>query len=96
MESLTLRIRGKDFFIMGKETYQQIKMVGLLFMVPVVVGVWPIAGFFLGDFLSKSLGWPGFMALIFAGLGLMAGILELLMIFKALPKEQTKEDGKVS
>ncbi len=81
---------------MAEKVYQQIKMVGLLFMVPVVVGVWPIAGYFLGDFLGKKFGWPDFMALIFAGLGFISGIMELTMIFKALPKDKKTDNGKVS
>lgn len=80
---------------MAEKVYQQIKMVGLLFMVPVVIGVWPVAGYFIGDFLGRRFGWPEWLALLFAGLGFMAGILELMMIFKALPKDQ-KNNGKVS
>ena len=76
---------------MAENIYRQIKTVGLLFMMPVVVGVWPVAGYFFGEFLHQHFGWPGFSGLMFSALGLMAGALELMMIFKALPKDKTKE-----
>ena len=87
----------EDFFIaMAEEIYRQIRTVGLLFMVPVVVGAWPIAGFFLGDFLQQRFAWPAYSNLMFAALGLMAGVLEISMIFKVLPKDKKPDNGKIS
>jgi hypothetical protein len=80
----------------NKEIYQQIRMVGVLFMTPIVVGVWPVAGFFLGDFLRRHYHWPDYAALLFAGLGFLAGILELIALFKILPKDKKKDGTTLS
>ncbi len=76
---------------MADDMYRQIRMVGLLFMVPVIVGMWPIAGFFMGDYLRQRLGWSEYSPLIFAGLGFLAGILEMVAIWRALPKDSRRK-----
>ena len=81
---------------MAEDIYRQIRMAGLLFLVPVIVGVWPVAGFFLGDFLRHRFNGPEYMSLIFAFLGFLAGIVELVAIFKALPKDKKANNGPVS
>jgi len=65
-------------------------------MTPIVVGVWPIAGFFLGDFLFRHFNWPQYSPLLFAFLGLLAGILEIVALLRILPKDKKKNGRALS
>ena len=77
---------------MADEIYRQVKTVGLLFMLPIILGVWPLAGYFAGHYLAQRFGWPEYVSLVCAVVGFLAGILEMMRILKAMPKDKKSKD----
>ncbi|MDD2752699.1 MAG: AtpZ/AtpI family protein [Candidatus Omnitrophica bacterium] len=74
-----------------KNFYQWVRVYGLLSYIPLILAAGPLGGFFLGDYLEKRFGWPGFISLIFAGLGFLSAALETIRIIRLVAKIEKRE-----
>lgn len=68
------------------EFYRLTKVWGLVSFVPVVLAAGPLAGYFLGDYLEKKIGFAPYLSLIFLGLGFVTSIKEIIKILKLIDK----------
>jgi F0F1-type ATP synthase assembly protein I len=70
--------------------YEQIKQLGVLTTIPVILLVGPAIGFFLGSWIDrKSHVYPWF-TIIFVSLGFIASGRELFRLLKQIQKEDRK------
>ncbi|MCM8797007.1 MAG: AtpZ/AtpI family protein [Candidatus Omnitrophica bacterium] len=74
-----------------KALYRQIKILGMIFFIPVLLAACPIGGFFLGDYLKRRFDFPAYIILVCLTLGFFAGILETIRIVKLVTTIDNKE-----
>ena len=72
---------------MATKIYKQIKIIGLISFIPLLLVAGPLAGYFTGDYLEKKLHWPASTLLIAILLGFIASIAEIVRIVKFCLKE---------
>lgn len=70
--------------------YKWTKMWGLLSFVPVVLAAGPLAGYFLGDYLEKKIGYAPYLSLICMALGFFTSVREIIKILKLVQKADEK------
>ena len=75
------------------EFYRLTKIWGLLSFVPVVLAAGPLAGYFLGEFLEKKIGFAPYLSLVFMGLGFYTGVREIIKILKIINKDDRDSRG---
>ncbi len=69
-----------------KEVYQRIKVYGFLSYIPVILAVGPLSGWALGDYLSRKLGLADYVPLVFAGLGLITAVMEIVRVIRLVSR----------
>ena len=67
---------------MARKIYKQIKIVGLISFIPLMLLVWPLAGYFAGDFVVKEFKWPSWVILLSIVSGFLASLVEIIRIVK--------------
>ena len=72
--------------------YKWTKIWGLLSFVPVVLAAGPLAGYFLGDYLEKKIGYAPYLSLIFMAFGFFTSIREIIKILKLVQKTDAKSN----
>lgn len=72
--------------------YKWTKIWGLLSFVPVVLAAGPLAGYFLGDYLEKKIGYAPYLSLICLALGFFTSIREIIKILKLVQKTDAKSN----
>lgn len=75
------------------EFYKLTKVWGLLSFVPVVLAAGPLAGYFLGEFLEKKIGFAPYLSLVFMGLGFYTSVREIIKILKIIHKDDRNPRG---
>jgi uncharacterized protein YneF (UPF0154 family) len=75
---------------LDQEAYKRIKILGAVVFIPFAVGVGPIAGFFLGLYLTKKFSLGAYVILICITLGFLSGMFETIRIIKFMLKEGAK------
>jgi F0F1-type ATP synthase assembly protein I len=70
--------------------YKWTKIWGLLSFVPVVLAAGPLAGYFMGDYLEKKIGYAPYLSLICLALGFFTSIREIIKILKLVQKTDEK------
>ncbi|HOX09579.1 MAG TPA: AtpZ/AtpI family protein [Candidatus Omnitrophota bacterium] len=75
------------------EFYKLTKVWGLLSFVPVVLAAGPLAGYFLGEFLEKKIGFAPYLSLVFMGLGFYTSVREIIKILKIIHKDDRNQRG---
>jgi F0F1-type ATP synthase assembly protein I len=73
------------------EFYRLTKIWGLISFVPVVLAAGPLAGYFLGDYLEKEIGFAPYLSLVCLGLGFVTSIREIIKILKLVDKTDNKK-----
>ena len=68
------------------EFYRLTKIWGLISFVPAVLAAGPLAGYFLGDYLEKKIGFAPYLSLVFLGLGFVTSVQEIIKILKLIEK----------
>lgn len=58
------------------------RQLGFLALIPFMLGVAPMVGWFMGDWLDRRLGTGPVLMLIFLGLGFVAGIRETITLVR--------------
>lgn len=66
------------------EFYRLTKIWGLISFVPVVLAAGPLAGYFLGDYLEKKIGFAPYLSLVLMGFGFFTSIREIIKILKII------------
>ena len=70
--------------------YEQIKQLGVLTTIPVILLVGPVVGFFLGSWIDRKAQLYPWFTIIFVSLGFIASGREVFNLLKQIQKE----DGK--
>lgn len=58
------------------------KQVGTAMMIPFLLGVPPIVGWFIGDWIDSKLGTNPYAMIILLVIGMVAGFLEVFRVIK--------------
>jgi len=72
------------------EFYKLTKVWGLISFIPVILAAGPLAGYFLGDYLEKKIGFAPYLSLLCMALGLVASAKEIIKILKLIHNTDTK------
>ena len=70
--------------------YKWTKIWGLLSFIPVVLAAGPLAGYFLGDYLEKKIGYAPYLSLIFMAFGFFTSVREIIKILKMVQQTDAK------
>lgn len=76
-----------------KDLYKIIKIGGMIIFIPLMLLLGPLAGFFLGDFLSQKFGWSRNLVLVFMILGFFSSVLETLRIVRKVSAMEKNKDS---
>jgi len=68
------------------EFYKLAKIWGLITFIPVILAAGPLAGYFLGDYLEKKIGFAPYPSLMCLALGFITSIREIIRILKLIDK----------
>ena len=72
------------------DKYKHVKQLGLLTVIPAMLAVAPLVGFFIGSWIDGRFGTQPIFKLIFLAVGFMAGVRETISLIK---KSQAGENG---
>jgi len=64
------------------DTYLLIKLGGMLFFIPFILVVGPMAGYFAGEYLEKTYSLPRYTTAVLITMGFIGGIRETFRIIK--------------
>lgn len=70
--------------------YSQVKLVGALTAVPIVLIVGPLAGYFAGDWLDRKFQFYPWCTIVCLALGFIASGREIFRLLKQVLKEDKK------
>jgi len=70
----------------SNDFYKRIKIAGLISVIPFILAVSPLCAYFIGEYLRRRFGVPGFVTLLLVALGLLAAIRETFRIIKLVIK----------
>ena len=78
----------------GKKSafYLQVKQLGILTTIPIILLVGPIIGFFLGGWIDQKFKFYPWFTLIFVFIGFAASAREIIRLLKRILKEGTPKD----
>jgi len=66
------------------EFYKMAKIWGLVSFIPVILAAGPLAGYFLGDYLEKRIGFSPYLSLICLAIGFVTSVREIIKILKLI------------
>ena len=72
------------------EFYKLAKVWGLISFIPVILAAGPLAGYFLGDYLEKKIGFAPYLSLSCLVLGFVTSVREIIKILKLIDKTDAK------
>jgi len=75
----------------SRDLYKRIKIAGMISYIPIMLGVSPLAGFFLGEYLQKKFNLPFYILIICVGVGIVVGIRESIRIIRLVSQIDKKE-----
>jgi F0F1-type ATP synthase assembly protein I len=64
------------------DKYKQVRQLGLLTTIPMILAAAPLVGYFLGQWLDRKVGSAPVFAFLGIGLGLVAGVRETIVIVR--------------
>lgn len=74
------------------EFYKLAKVWGLVSFIPVILAAGPLAGYSLGDYLEKKIGFSPYLSLLCMALGFVTSVREIIKILKLIDKTDRKSD----
>jgi len=74
------------------EFYKLAKVWGLISFIPVILAAGPLAGYFMGDYLEKKMGFAPYLSLLCMALGFVTSVREIIKILKLIDKTDRKPD----
>jgi ATP synthase protein I len=72
------------------DKYKRTRQLGLLSVIPAILAVAPLIGFFMGSWIDRRFGTDPVFKFIFLALGFAAGVRETISLIK---KAQESENG---
>ena len=72
------------------DLYRWIKIGGLLSFLPFVMVAGPLGGFYLGNYLEKRFGLPGYVSIALIAVGFIGSFREAVRVIKIAIKSQEK------
>ena len=75
--------------------YSQVKQLGVLTTVPIILLVGPAIGFFLGSWIDRKTNIYPWFTIIFVGLGFAGSAREVFRLLKEISKEDEEENKKI-
>ena len=73
-----------------KDAYSQLKQIGVLTTVPIILVAGPIVGYFIGDWVDRQFRFYPWGTILFLVLGFVASGREIFRLLKQLLKEDKK------
>jgi hypothetical protein len=70
--------------------YKQIKIVGFILFIPLILFTGPMAGYIAGDFLARFFKWAWWVPLIGATIGFLTSVKETVRIIRIVLKMDAK------
>ena len=71
------------------DKYKGIRQLGLLSVIPMILAVAPLIGYFLGNKIDGWLSTGPVFGLVFVGLGFAAGVRETIVILRKSQEDDT-------
>ena len=80
----------------GKKSgiYSQLKQIGALTAIPVILLVGPVLGYFAGDWIDRRFGLTPWFTLFFVGFGFVAAGREIFRLLKQILKEDNTKSSQ--
>ena len=76
-----------------KYVYSQVKQIGVLTAVPIILFAGPIAGYFIGDWIDRKFQFYPWGTILFLIFGFVASGREIFRLLKQILKEEKKNDA---
>jgi len=76
------------------DRYWQMRQIGLLTTIPVLLAVSPIIGLLIGRFLDSKLGTEPLLMIIFLVCGFIAGARQTARVIKLASKEKERDTNR--
>ncbi len=73
-----------------KDGGRNLRAIGLLGVIPMMIGVGPMVGYFIGDWLDEKFGTGPYLMILFIVLGFGAAIKETIKIIKEANRDSEK------
>lgn len=65
-----------------KDGRRNLRAIGLLGVIPMLIGVGPMIGYFIGDWLDNKFGTGPYLMILFIAIGFGAAVKETIKIIK--------------
>ena len=75
------------FFKPSKDGGRNLRTVGLLGAIPLLIGIGPLIGYLIGNWLDNKLGTAPYLMILFIALGFGAAVKETIKIIKKANRE---------
>lgn len=75
------------FFKSPKDGGRNLRAIGLLGVIPMLIGIGPMIGYFIGDWLDSKFGTAPYLMILFIALGFGAAVKETIKIIKEANRE---------
>jgi ATP synthase protein I len=74
------------------DKYKRTKQLGLLSVIPAILAVAPLIGFFMGSWIDRRFGTDPVFKLIFLALGFAAGVRETITLIKRAQESENESN----
>ena len=71
---------------MDQASYKQVKIVGFLSFIPIVLFAGPLMGYIAADYLMTRFNWVSYLPIVGAALGFVASVNESIRIIRIVLK----------
>lgn len=71
---------------MAAKFYKQIKIMGFIMFIPLILAAGPLTGYFVGAYLEKYFSLSSYVSLIGAAIGFAAAVQETVRIIRLIIK----------
>lgn len=88
MQAIWIEMENKDKF------YSNLRQAGIYTIIPIILAVGPIIGYFMGNFLDKKLHTSPYLMILFIIFGFIAAGKEVYNLTKRAMQEMDEEDRK--
>lgn len=88
MQDIRIEMKNKDKF------YSNLRQAGIYTIIPIILAVGPIIGYFMGNFLDKKLHTAPYLMILFIIFGFIASGREVYNLAIRAMQEMDQEDKK--
>jgi ATP synthase protein I len=88
MQDIKIEMENKDKY------YSYLRQAGIYTVIPIILAVGPIIGYFMGNFLDKKLHTAPYLMILFILFGFIASGKEVYNLAKRAMQEMDEEDKK--